>query len=170
MSLGDLGALGSFFAAIAVFVTLIYLSRQVKQGNMLARLQVRQTMTEHDIAGLRNLLDDRGLTRAFLGRNATHDDLVRLHYFLTLSMRQREWEWFQYQERIIDENIYKTYHGVITIHLGTPISREWWETRGRAGLNPEFVSAVDELLSGQALAPYFEHVDEFAEKHKAAST
>ncbi len=84
-------------------------------------------------------------------------------------MRQREWEWFQYQDRVIDESVYKTFHGVIAIHLGTPITREWWETRGHAGLNSEFVEAVNELLSEQPLTPYFEHVEAFAEMYETRS-
>ena len=35
MTINELGSIGSFLAAIAVFITLIYLSRQVKQGENL---------------------------------------------------------------------------------------------------------------------------------------
>ena len=168
MSLGDLGSLGSFLAAIAVLITLIFLSRQVKQGNALARLQVRQTMHEHDIAGLRMLEQDLGITRGFLGKEASKDDILRLHYFLTLSMRQREWEWFQYRDGVIDESVFTTYHEVIAIHLGMPITRAWWQTQGRTGLDPAFVEIVDRLLASRPASDYMTVIDRFAEEHRAA--
>ncbi len=42
MTLTELGALGEFIAAVAVLITLVYLTLQVQQGNALARSQTRQ--------------------------------------------------------------------------------------------------------------------------------
>jgi hypothetical protein len=39
MSLSDISSIANLLAAIGVLITLIYLSRQVRQGNMLARFQ-----------------------------------------------------------------------------------------------------------------------------------
>jgi len=162
MTINDLGALGSFLAAIAVFVTLVYLSKQVKQGNILAKLQVQQSMMEHDIAGLNKLASDPELLKAFRSNNPSKEELINLHYFLTLSMRQREWEWLQYKDGVIEEKVYKTYHEVISIHLGTQKTREWWFSIGRLGIDPEFVDVVDLLLSQKELTTYFDLLDKFS--------
>jgi hypothetical protein len=46
MTLSDVGTITNLLSAIAVLGTLIYLSRQVKQGNLLAKAQARQRMVE----------------------------------------------------------------------------------------------------------------------------
>ena len=33
-------------------------------------------------------------------------------------MRQREWEWFQFKDGVIDRAVYCAYHEVIALHLG----------------------------------------------------
>ena len=46
MTLNDISSVANLLAAIGVLITLIYLSRQVRQGNMLAKYQARQRMVE----------------------------------------------------------------------------------------------------------------------------
>jgi hypothetical protein len=46
VTISDLGSIANLVAALSVIATLIYLSRQVKQGNVLARSQARQRMVE----------------------------------------------------------------------------------------------------------------------------
>ena len=58
MSLMEIGAIGEFAAAIAVLITLIYLSIQVRQSNAQARLEVRRVMFEYDHRELYRLVDD----------------------------------------------------------------------------------------------------------------
>ena len=51
MSLSDIGSIANLLAAIGVLITLIYLARQVRQGNLLAKFQVRQHMVRAGAAG-----------------------------------------------------------------------------------------------------------------------
>ena len=44
VSIEDIGAVANLLAAIGVLLTLIYLARQVRQGNLFARAQARQRM------------------------------------------------------------------------------------------------------------------------------
>ena len=46
MSLADLASIANILSAIAVLGTLVYLSRQVRQGNLMARAQARERMVE----------------------------------------------------------------------------------------------------------------------------
>jgi len=161
MTIGDLGAIGSFLAAIAVFITLVYLSRQVKQGNLLARYQARQAMMEQDLTDLRLQIENPDIPLIFTNENPTREELMKVHLFLTHLMRQREWEWNQFKDNIIDEDVYKTYHEVIIIFLATPITRKWWNVVGRMGMNPDFAKEVDTLLSNSELTNYWEKAREF---------
>ncbi len=58
MTIQDFGALGELVAAVAVVITLVYLTIQVRQGNNLARAQTRQSMMEQTRAELYKLIDE----------------------------------------------------------------------------------------------------------------
>jgi hypothetical protein len=158
MTLGDLGAIANLLSAIAVLATLIYLARQVKQGNMLARAQARQWMVEQSQGEFRVWMETPALRACFVKPELAGEEQELLHYFLLSAMRQREWEWFQYKDGVIKEDVYRAYHEVIGLHLGTPRTRRWWSTVGRIGFNPAFVAEVDALLADLPTHAYFEDI------------
>ena len=143
-----ISAIAQILGVIVVVITLIYLAEQVRQGNLLARSQVRQRMIEHTQDELYTQIADLSITYANIKDGPlTEEEQAKLSLFLTSFMRQREWEWFQYRDGIIDDDIYKAYHDVIAIHLGTPRARKWWKVLGRYAFNPDFVTDVDDLLA-----------------------
>jgi hypothetical protein len=162
MTLNDIGAIANLLAAIGVLITLIYLARQVRQGNVLARFQARQRMIEQAQHELYHWGNTPGLRDSFVKKeplSAAEQEVV--HYFLIAAMRQREWEWFQFRDGVIKKPVYETYHEVIALHLGIPRTRKWWQTVGRIGLNPEFVAAVDAFLAQRPTTDYFEAIRDF---------
>ena len=163
MALSDFASLANIIAAIAVVVSLFYLSRQVRQANLFARSAVRQRMIEQTHEELYVLVNNPDLREAWR-RSAKLDGEAqsKLSFFLAAAMRQREWEWFQYRDGVIDHDIYCAYHEVIAFHLGAPRTRAWWATVGRLGFNPEFVERVDALLAERPLTDeYFDKIRNF---------
>ena len=160
MTLSDFASLGNIIAAIAVVISLVYLSRQVRQANLLARSNARQRMVEQTHEELYRFASDSDLRLFFRQESKlSADDQAKLHFFLVAAMRQREWEWFQYKDGVIGRDVYCAYHEVITLHLGTARTRNWWATVGRVGFNPEFVAEVDVLLSDRPMVEdYFEKI------------
>ena len=159
MSINDIGMIANLLSALAVVGTLIYLSRQVKQGNLLARAQARQRMVEQTNEELYRLADDANLRECFVkATELSRDEQGKLHFFLLAAMRQREWEWFQHRDGIIDEECAKAYFGVVALHLGIPRTRAWWSTVGRIGFNSEFVAEVDAFLADRQPITYFEDI------------
>jgi hypothetical protein len=168
MSISDLGAIGSMLSALAVMATLIYLSRQVKLGNMLARSQARQRMVEQANQELYQWMGDPNLRDCFTRTGPlSKEEQGKLHFFLLAAMRAREWEWLQYRDGVINEEVYKTYIGVIGLHLGTPRTRRWWNGVGRIGFDPAFVARVDAMIAGQPPVTYYEDIHSFDEAPKA---
>jgi len=154
-----ISAIAQILGVIVVVVTLVYLAAQVRQGNLLAKSQARQRMVEHAQHELYAQMADLSITYANVKEGPlTEEEQAKLNFFLTTFMRQREWEWFQYQDGVIDENFYKAYHEVIGIHLGTSRSRKWWKTLGRLAFNPEFVAQVDQMLSKTELNYYLRDI------------
>ena len=158
-SVQDLGALGEFIASIVVLVTLVYLSVQVRQGNRHAKAQTRQRMVEQAQTELYALVENDVLADSFSKKGQlSPTEQAKLNYFLASAMRQREWEWFQYQDGTIDRKVYEAYHGVVRIHLGSPRGRRWWDSVGKTAFDPDFVYAVDSLLQESEPSTYFEDV------------
>jgi len=162
MTLNDIGSVANLLAAIGVLITLIYLARQVRQGNMFAKYQARQRMAEQAQAELYHWCDHPDLRAAFTKQGTLSPvEQEELHYFLIAAMRQREWEWFQFKDGVIRKEVYEAYHGVIALHLGVPRTRTWWQTVGRVGFNTRFVADVDAFLAKQPTTDYFERIRTF---------
>lgn len=159
MTINDLGSVANILSAIAVLATLIFLSVQVRQANMLARAQARERMVEQTNEELYQWMGDSMLRECFAKPELlTREEHGKVHYFLLAAMRQREWEWFQYKDGIIKQDVYRAYQEVIGLHLGVPRTRHWWSTVGRVGFNPAFVAEVDALLADRPPITYFEDI------------
>jgi hypothetical protein len=165
MTLSDIGSIANLLAAIGVLITLIYLARQVKQGNMLAKYQARQRMVEQAQEELYHWGSHPALRNSWVkaGPLSTLEQ-EEMHYFLLAAMRQREWEWFQFNDGVINKQVYEAYYEVIALHLGVPRTRVWWQTVGRIGFNPMFVAEVDAFLAKRPTTDYFERIRDFDEQ------
>ncbi len=150
-----IGAIGQILGVVVVVLSLIYVAAQVRQGNRFAKLQARQRMIEQAHDELYGQMADPSITYANVKPGPlTEEEQAKLSLFLIAFMRQREWEWFEYRDGIIDKDVYTAYHDVIPIHLGTPRARKWWKALGRFAFNAEFVAAVDELLASSQPSTY----------------
>ena len=158
MNWDAVGALAELAGATGVIATLIYLSGQIRQANRHARAQARQWMVEQAHSELHQLMNDSDLSGLMDSESFSPEQSVKLNFFLAAAMRQREWEWFQYADGVIGRDVYEAYHGVISIHLGTPRTRKWWSSVGRVAFNPDFVRAVDEYLERTDLTTYFDDI------------
>jgi hypothetical protein len=148
MSLVQLSYLADVIGVVLIVTSLIYVARQVRQGNIFAKSQVRQRMIEQAEAELYAQMADPSITYSNVKEGPlTADEQSKLSSFLITFMRQREWEWFQYHDGVIDEEVYRAYHEVIAIHLGTARGRKWWKVLGRFAFNTKFVDEVDEFLA-----------------------
>jgi hypothetical protein len=162
ISLDDIGAIANFLAAVGVLITLIYLSRQVRQGNVLSRFQARQRMIEQAQEELYFWASHPSLRESFVKSGPlSAAEQEEVHYFLLAAMRQREWEWFQFKDGVIKKDVYEAYHGVIALHLGVPRTRRWWKSVGRIGFNADFVADVDAFLAKRPTTDYFEAIRSF---------
>jgi hypothetical protein len=159
LSIQDLGALGEFVSSVVVLVTLIYLAIQVRQGNLLAKSQARQRMVEHAQSELYAQINDPSITYAVVKEGRlSEEEQAKLSLFLTEFMRQREWEWFQYKDGVIDGDVYRAYHEVIYIFLSSARTKKWWGSIGRFAFNESFVNEVDGMLENSEPSTYLSDI------------
>jgi hypothetical protein len=146
VTITELGSLGEFISSLVVLATLIYLAVQVRQSNRLSRAQARQTMMQVVQGELYKLIENPELISAMGREPNSEEERGKVAMWLTAGLRQREFDWMQYKDGVIDEETYHAYSGVIPILLGTEATRRWWAGVGSSGFSQEFIAEVSRIL------------------------
>lgn len=150
MTIQDLGAIGEIVGAIAVIATLIYLAAQIRQNNELLRSGSRQALVGNDITSLAaNLQHTEVIAKYAAGDSLSAEEQLRLSFMFALDLRNREFEYFQYKNGLLDEDTWNSYRQVILINHSSDLGRKWWDAVGRGIVDRKFASEVDELLKGK---------------------
>ena len=156
MTLGDtvqlLGNLADVIGAIAIVVTLIYLTIQIRQNTNALHAQSRQSLIAAGQAELFALIDHPDIAINQLKTPPlTPQECVKLNFWLSAVMRAREFAWLQYHSGVLDEIQWRTEAGVIQHVLAPDNCRTWWESVGRNYFPVEFVKVVDNVLRASAV-------------------
>jgi len=156
MTLEQWASLGDIVAAGAVVASLIYLGVQVRHANLLSRAQTRQSMMELTHEQLMLQVSDPAIwLGVFNEGQRSLEEKVKTNMWLTLFMRQREYEWFTRNEGLIDPQMFNAYAGVIAMILGTERNRRWWKIRRDVKeFDPGFMKYVDDILARSPLTDY----------------
>ena len=157
MNITKVAAWSEIVSSIAVLATLVYLGLQMQQNTAAIHAQTRQAMVDGDQRSLHVLLTHPGVWLDWAtDRELSSERKIRLHAHLVSIMRFREYQWFQYQNGVLDETAWRSYRSVIPLALGTERNRKWWAEAGRMGFDPGFVNMVDGMVAGQ---PYTDYLD-----------
>ena len=164
MSIQDLGSIGELIAALATLATLLYLARQIRQSNSLARAQTRERMVEQASNEVyKGFVEHPDILRSLYKEEPLSEtEWIQLSGWLLSAMRQREYEYFQMKDGNIEKEIWEAYSGVMTIHLGTNRTRKWWEW-AKAPFDPEFCNEVDKILNSRSNPRYFDDFKQLVE-------
>lgn len=156
MTLEDWAFVSQIVGALAVVASLIYLALQIRHSNVLSRAQARQSMMELTQDQLLLQVSDPSVwLGVFSEEPLSLEEKVKVNMWLTLFMRQREYEWFTHQEGIMDSRMFNAYAGVICVILGTERNRRWWALRKDIKeFDSGFVEFVDDLLAESPLTNY----------------
>ena len=147
MTLEQGAHLAEIVGVIVVVVTLIYLSVQVRQGTDLLRSESRQALVTNDVTSLASNFQNADVFAKYVtGSEMSAEDQLRLSFMFTLDLRNREFEYFQYTNGLLDEQTWLAYRHVILINHSTDLGRAWWNEIGREIVDPAFAKLVDELL------------------------
>ena len=139
-------------ASIAVLVTLVYLSIEIKQTKALLHSESRQTLLENDRERILAFISHADLMEKLTQEDElSYQDQWRYSCLWILDMRNREHEYFQYRAGVLDKSAWLAYREIILLSMGTERDRYWWKKRGRNIFDPEFVEMVDALIKE---APY----------------
>jgi len=147
MNWDAIGAVGETIGAIAVVATLIYLSTQIRQNNKLLSSDSRQTLVSNDLTSLISNVENSDVFAKLVSKERlSAEEQLRLSFIFALDLRNREFEYFQFKNGLLDEETWLSYRKVVLINHSTGLGKKWWEEVGRGIVDPEFAKQVDELL------------------------
>lgn len=65
-----------------------------------------------------------------------------------LDLRNREFEYFQYKNGLLDEETWLAYRHVVLINHSSTLGKKWWDEIGHGIVAPMFAELIDDLLAG----------------------
>ena len=146
MTLEQYAYIAEIIGVIIVVVTLLYLSVQVRQGANLMRSESRQALVNNTREQLLAYLDNVDLFDKMAGEEKLSPaDQLRFSAVWLMNMRNREHEWFQYKDGILDEPTWLSYREIIRLTLSSKRHRTWWN-KMKLVFDSEFVEIVDRFI------------------------
>lgn len=134
-------------ANVAVVGGIVFLAIEIRQNNELLRSESRQALVANDVASLSaNFQNADVFAKLVSDGELSAEDQLRLSFMFAIDLRNREFEYFQYVNGLLDEQAWLAYRHVILINHSAGPGRTWWDEIGRGIVDPEFAGLVDELL------------------------
>lgn len=108
MTIQDWGAVGEVVGAIAVLMTLIYLSIQIRQSTVVQRTQTHQQIAQERSKSLRMIIENSDLRRAMVkassGIDLDEEEGQMLFWFTVLAARGFENELYLHEKGMIESD------------------------------------------------------------------
>ena len=159
MDLEQLAYLAEIIGVIAVVITLVYLSVQVRQGTQILWSESRQAQVAYDQGGVYKFVEFPELGRLFSQTETpTAEEKTKLMFWMIGQMRAREHEWLQYRTGALDEETWISYRDVIFFLLGTKRARELWSLCSPY-FNHDFVVMVSKMIDGVPEIDFWEKLE-----------
>ena len=106
--------------------------------------------------------------RYVAGEELSAEDQLRLSFVFTLDLRNREFEYFQYVNGLLDEQAWLAYRHVVLVNHSAGLGRAWWDEIGRGLVDPEFARQVDEMLVDAKRNDTYKQMAEWANNRRSA--
>jgi len=149
MSLADLASIGGFVSGVAVLISLVYLSLQIRQNTKHSRALIQQGRAARiaDTAlRLAEFGDASGFDKCFVGSlDVTQPELRRFLNVARAIFVSAEDSYFQHREGLLDEIAFQSFEASLKSGMGSlGLAAAWKLTRTM--YEPEFQSYVDKTM------------------------
>jgi hypothetical protein len=126
---------------------IVFLAVEIRQNNELRRSESRQALVANDLLSLTQGVENADIYVKLVSKEEmSAEEQLRLSFIFALDLRNREFEYFQYINGLLDEETWLAYRHVILINHSKGRGRVWWNEIGRGIVDPEFANLVDDLL------------------------
>jgi len=134
----------------AVVLSLIFLGVEVQQNSLLMRSQIRDSVTDKQIAFYSILGENADaseiISRGLLGSELSPAESSQFLHWSNAALRMWENEWFQYQNGLFDEDEFTPRMEVWRGMTQFPGFRNMWNTRSNS-YSPGFRDQMDRILN-----------------------
>ena len=152
MNWDAIGAIAELLGALAVFLTLVYLSIQIRQSNRstqsVAELEASRQLTE----AARRIGRDPQMRQIWDqvadGRELGEDDHSAFLWLLSEVFFMCEGVFLQYKKGFLSEELWEQFERLIVGYIQHPSGRAWWD-QGNQPFTPTFKEHVEHLLQRQ---------------------
>lgn len=149
MSLTDLASIGSFVSGVAVLVSLIYLSLQIRQNTRHSRALIQQGRAARICESLTHMAEfdwTDGLDACRTGAaEVSPKDLFKFNFIARTFFVSAEDSFLQHQEGLMDRYVFEGFEGSLRAGLeANPGFRKAWKI-SRMSYVPAFRDYVDHL-------------------------
>lgn len=150
-----LGALGELLGAVAVVVSLVYLSRQVHQNTTAVRTANAVTVQGNFQQLARMFYTDRVMGDLVLRGMRGEVDLapaeqIAVYAYFFDFLKTAELAYYQYSNGDLDPPLWEASFNFYHAYFSTPGFRSYWAER-RAAFIPVFQEAMDGWLAGESV-------------------
>lgn len=156
MSLSDLASLGSFVNGLAVLISLIYLSLQVRQTKRNQQIAIRHSRASR-IVDLQLALADSGVADAWLHGSGSPQELTQteLSQFVNLCRAlffHFEDSFYQREEGLLNDDAFETVVAGARLSARSPGWRAAWRI-ARPNFGGRFLDFMDGVVAKSAVEP-----------------
>ena len=145
MNTSRLADVSEIVSSIAIVITLIFLTLQTKQNTRAIEATTRHAALIEDTQFLTNAINHPEIILSWTKPKLTSEEIIRLNESLILFFRNRESDFAQYQQGVMDKPTWERYISSITSVLLWERTRNWWYNMS-AAFDPDFVAEVNRLL------------------------
>ena len=158
MSIADLGSLGEFFGSIAVVVTLIFLTLQMRQNTKAVQTSTSAVMVTHWIDNANAFATDPDLSmiwnRAIQEgtENIDRAEMLRLIYWLIGNLKSVEFAYLQWRSGNLPEELWATNkRGLNNLVAGNPLlNTTLWNFALKPTFTDDFQQVVESMIAARA--------------------
>ncbi len=151
-------------ANFGVIAGIVFLAIEIRQNNELLRSENRQALLTNDQASIVQCLANYDVfPKIGQKEKLSQEDQLRLSLIYALDLRNREFEFFQFKNGLLDEATWKSYQDILIWNHSTPRGRIWWNKVGRDMVNEEFSAMADKLLKDVEVSTVYEDLGNWDE-------
>jgi hypothetical protein len=156
MSLSDLASIGSLVSAIAVPVSLMYVSVQVRQAHRNQQASIRQGRSTRIVnlfmAGTNPPVADAVAKGIAGAEDISSNQFEIFRYYCLAHISHAEDSFYQHQDGLLDDAAFETFVGALRDRFRSSGIRAVWKS-ARDAYTGEFVEFMDKVYAETPIAP-----------------
>jgi len=155
MNWETVSAVSELIGAIAVFISLIYLARQIRQNTVSTEAIGFQIWQSDSAAHWLAIAANRELGRDVAAcledsRNISEDSWIPVASWLLNNVRQYQTTFILHERRMIEDDLFAVEMRMAARNLHIPGIRQWWDAGGKNQLLPRFCRALEATDPGDS--------------------